>query len=195
MKKILNLCFILLTVNFGIMAQKGFQVEKEITIDVPASELWEMVGPGFVDVYKWSSNVDHAEGKGVSKFEGAVCDERFCDVNVAGFSKISEKLTFYNEERKKLTYAVMDGMPGFITKAENTWTVVPIDGNRSKLVMNADFGVKGLMGAIMKGAMKKKMVQTLTTVLNDAKVYAETGQVSIAKAERVNKLSKKRKAA
>jgi len=64
------------------MAQKGFNVQKEMIIDVPASELWEMVGPGFVEVYKWSSNVDHAEGQGTSKFEGAACNERFCDVNV-----------------------------------------------------------------------------------------------------------------
>jgi len=86
MKKILNL------INSGIMAQKGFNVQKELIINVPATELWEMIGPGFIEVYKWSSNVDHAEGKGTSSFEGAVCHERFCDVNVKGFSKISEIL-------------------------------------------------------------------------------------------------------
>ena len=73
------------------MAQKGFEVQREIIINASAAELWEMVGPGFVEVYKWSSNVDHATGKGEGKFDGAVCDERFCDVNVKGFSKIRKR--------------------------------------------------------------------------------------------------------
>jgi len=193
MKNLLSLCFILLTLNSGIMAQKGFNVEKEMTINVPASELWEMVGPGFVEVYKWASNVDHAEGKGMSSFEGAVCSERFCDVNVKGFSKISEKLTNYNQDKMNLAYVVNTGMPGFITHAENDWTVVPIDANRSKLVMKANFKMKGLMGTLMKGVMAKKMNQTLQVILNDAKVYAETGKISENKATRVAQLAKKKK--
>ncbi len=173
------------------MAQQGFIVEKSMRIEVSAEELWEMVGPGFVDVYKWSSNVDHATGKGEGQFEGAICDERFCDVNVKGFSKISEKLTNYDEKKRTLTYAVQEGMPKFITLAENIWTVLPnIDGS-SKLTMKANFRVKGFMGFMMKGVMKGKMKKTLSTVLNDAKIYAETGQVSIAKAERVEKLQRK----
>jgi len=192
MKKFLSLSLILFTLNsMMIVAQNGFKVQEEIVINASADELWEMVGPGFVDVYKWSSNVDHAEGQGNSPFQGAVCDERFCDVNVKGFSKISEKLTNYDSNSMTLTYEVKNGMPGFITKAANTWSIVAIDANTSKLVMNADFEVKGLMGAMMKGMMKSKMVKTLGTVLNDAKIYMETGNVSVAKAKRIAQLDKK----
>jgi len=190
MKKILSFYLILFTLNTGIMAQKGFEVNREITINVPADQLWEMVGPGFIEVYKWSSSVDHAEGSGAGKFDGAVCDKRYCDVNVKGFSQISERLIKYEEGNMNLAYQVIDGMPGFITKAVNDWTVVPIDANTSKLVMKAQFESKGFMGFMTRGMMKKKMGKTLTTVLNDAKVYAETGKVSIAKAKRIEKLSK-----
>lgn len=175
------------------MAQKSFNVQKDIVIDVPASELWAMVGPGFIEVYKWSTNVDHAEGQGNSSFEGAACNERFCDVNVKGFNKISEILTVYNQEVMNLAYVVNSGMPGFVTHAENNWTVVSIDSNTSKLVMNATFEVKGLMGSLMIGSMKKQMTKTLDTVLLDAKVYAETGEVSEAKAKRLAQLAKKKK--
>ncbi|MFK7971656.1 MAG: SRPBCC family protein [Bacteroidia bacterium] len=195
MKKILSLSFIVFALSSGIMAQKGFEVQKEITVDVSAEALWEMVGPGFIEVYKWSSNVDHATGKGNSPFEGAVCDERFCDVNVSGFSKISEKLTHYDKGNMSLTYAVIGGMPGFVQKAENNWTVVAIDDSHSKLVMKANFEVKGFMGFMMKGMMKGKMNKTLDTVLMDAKVYAETGQISENKAKRIAQLEKKNKVA
>ncbi len=195
MKRLLWLSIALFTLNTNTMAQKGFDLEREITINVSAAELWKMVGPGFIEVYKWSSNVDHATGKGQSEFEGAVCSERFCDVNVKGFSSISESLTKYNAQQMNLAYEVNSGMPSFVTKAANDWTVVAIDDTHSKLVMKAEFRSKGLMGTMMNGMMEKKMGKTLDTVLNDAKVYAETGQQSEAKKSRVAQLAKKTKQA
>lgn len=195
MNKIITSLILLFTLNQNIMAQKSFELQKEITVNVSAEKLWEMVGPGFIDVYKWSSNVDHAEGKGKSEFEGAVCDERFCDVNVKGFSSISEKLTKYSISNMNLAYEVRGGMPNFVTKAVNDWTVVSVNANQSKLVMKAEFATKGLMGSMMNGVMKKKMSTTLETVLNDAKVYAETGKISVAKQERIDELAKKSKKA
>lgn len=177
------------------MAQQGFTLEKEIIVNVSAAELWKMVGPGFIEVYKWSSNVDHAEGSGTPEFEGASCSNRSCNVNVKGFDKIDEELTKYNATQMNLAYAVKEGMPGFITKAVNDWTVVSIDETHSKLVMKAEFESKGLMGKMMNGMMRKKMAETLETVLNDAKVYAETGKVSQVKADRLVQLEKKMKKA
>ncbi|MEO1011316.1 MAG: SRPBCC family protein [Bacteroidota bacterium] len=173
------------------MAHKRFDIQKEINIDAPAEKLWEMVGPGFVEVYQWSSNVDFAKGQGNSPFPGAVCDERFCELNVNGFSNISEKLTSYNEEKMSLGYVVNKGMPAFIHKAANEWSVVPVGHHRSKLVMKATFELTGIMGLLMKGIMQRKMGKTLETVLKDAKVYAETGQVSEAKRKRIRELEKK----
>ena len=149
MKKIIGAIIVVLTFNTSVMAKRGFDVVKEITINVPAAQLWEMVGPGFVDVYKWSSNVDHAHGQGNPEFEGATCSERFCNVNVKGFNKISEKLIKYNETNMNLAYRVVDGMPGFITKAVNDWTVVAVSETQSRLVMKAEFESKGMMGVVL----------------------------------------------
>ncbi|MEM6262327.1 MAG: SRPBCC family protein, partial [Bacteroidota bacterium] len=177
------------------MAQKGFLLEKEIIINVSADQLGDMLGPGFGEGYKWSSKGDHAEGMGEGQFEGAVCDERACNVNVKGFSKIQEKLIMYDETSMNLAYQVNEGMPGFITKAVNNWTVVPVGANKAKLIMKAEFESKGLMGALTRGMMKKKMGETLETVLFDAKVYAETGKISEMKQQRIAELNKKAKKA
>lgn len=174
------------------MSEKGFNLQKEITIDVPAEVLWKFIGPGFIEVYQWSSNVDHAEGRGTSEFQGAVCSERFCDVNVKGFNKISERLSKYDQDKQHLAYEVTDGMPSFITHASNEWSVLPLSVNQSKLRMKAIFRSKGILGALMNGLMKKKMNDTLETVLNDAKIYLETGEVSMAKQKRIEQLAKKR---
>jgi len=195
MKKITKTLIVLLTLNTTVMAQKGFDVQKEITINVSAADLWEMIGPGFVEVYKWASNVDHAVGSGMAEFKGAACSERVCDVNVKGFSKINEKLTKYDVSKMNLAYQVVDGMPGFVAKAVNDWTVVSVNDHESKLVMKGGFETKGLMGSLMNGMMKKKMNEALGIVLNDAKTYAETGQISKAKEERITQLAKKNKKA
>ncbi len=196
MKKKLGLLALVFTLTTNTMAkEKGFDITREITINVSAAKLWNMVGPGFVEVYKWSSNVDHAEGAGNPEFEGASCSERYCDVNVKGFTAISEKLTEYDENSMVLAYEVKSGMPKFVTKALNQWTVSSVGENKSKLTMKAVFRSKGMMGSLMNGMMKKKMQSTLETVLNDAKVYAETGKVSKAKAERMAEIGDKLKVA
>ena len=174
------------------MLEKGFKIQKEIMINVPSASLWDFIGPGFIEVYKWSSNVDHAEGSGKAEFDGAVCSERFCDVNVKGFNKISERLTNYNQDKQCLTYEVSDGMPSFITHASNEWSVVPISVNQSILRMKANFRSKGILGVLMNGLMKNKMNDTLETVLNDAKIYLETGEISAAKRKRMDHLEKRR---
>jgi hypothetical protein len=192
MKKTIKVLALLLTINTMVMAQekqqRGFDVTKEITINVSADELWELVGPGFENAYLWASTVDHSTGNGAAEFEGATCNVRSCDLNAKGFDNIEERLTKYNEAEMNLAYVVTKGMPRFVTKASNDWQVVSINDNQSKLVMNGEFRVKGLMGFLMKGVMKKKMSKLLTVVLNDAKVYAETGSPSKIKKERMDKL-------
>ena len=106
--------------------------------------------------------------------------------------KISGLRIFEDDEGKmNLAYEVTDGMPGFVTRAVNDWTVVPVSKNQSRLVMKAEFRSKGVMGKMMNGMMEKKMSETLETVLMDAKIYAETGEISPAKQERIASLSKK----
>lgn len=196
MKKVIGLTILLTSLTSTSMAkEKGFDLEKEIIVNVSASQLWQLVGPGFSDAYIWASNVDHSVGSGKPEFEGASCSERSCDVSVKGFSKIHEKLLSYNESGMNFAYEVKEGMPGFITKAKNEWSVLSVAENQSKLVMKAVFRTKGLMGAMMTGKMKKKMSFILQTVLNDAKVFAETGKVSKAKAKRIAEIEKKTKVA
>ncbi|MFV1884368.1 MAG: SRPBCC family protein [Balneola sp.] len=173
----------------------GFKVTRTLNINISADKLWEIIGPGFSEAYVWASSVDHSVGKGTSKFEGAPCDERFCDVNAKGFNKIEEKLIKYNDDSMNLAYQITNGMPGFISKAVNNWKVIPANANTSTLEMNADFELQGFMGRFMKPMMKKKMESLLDIILEDAKVYAETGRISEHKRKRIETLKRKNKVA
>lgn len=200
MKRSLGLTIILLTLNFIMMGKtkelNGFELTKESeTINVSAEKLWQIAGKQFEDAYLWATTVDHSEGAGAAKFEGASCDTRACELSASGFDRIEEKVTKYSDEKMNFAYQVTSGMPKFVSSASNDWTVVSIGPNKSKLVMKADFRVKGLMGSLMKGMMKKKMSKLLKVVLNDIKVYAETGRPSESKQKRINKIANKKVAA
>lgn len=199
MKNLGKTLLVLLTVNTFIMAQekeyKSFEVNRELTINVSARQLWQVVGPEFENAYVWASTVDHSVGKGVAEFEGATCSERYCDLNAKGFSEISERLIRYSDSDMNLAYEVVEGMPKFVVSVINDWTVVPVSESQSKLVMKADFKVKGLMGGLMRGIMKSKMEKLLDQVLLDARVYSETGMPSEVKQQRLKKLKEQQKVA
>ena len=170
---------------------KSFELSKEIIVNKPASEVWQIAGPGFTDAGKWATAVDHSEGKGEGQFKGAVCDERSCDLNAKGFNKINEKITQYSEDEMMLEYEVVEGMPKMMAEAKNQWTIIAIDEHSSKIIMKAKFGVQGFFGKLMIGMMKNQMNSLLDIALNDIKVYTETGNVSKTKQERINKLAKR----
>jgi hypothetical protein len=72
-----------------------------------------------------------------------------------------------------------------VVMATNTWTHVK-DGDGAKITMEVNMQLKGLMGMIMKGPLKKNMSKILKQNLEELKVYAETGKVH----ERKQKLLK-----
>lgn len=90
----------------------------------------------------------------------------------------------------RLAYDVLEGMPKMMAKARNKWKVTSVGLNKTKVIMDAEFGVQGLMGKLMIGMMKKKMNELLSIALNDLKVYAETGMVSDIKRSRLEQLAK-----
>ncbi|MEM9886407.1 MAG: hypothetical protein AAF849_10975 [Bacteroidota bacterium] len=60
--------------------------------------------------------------------------------------------------------------------ATNTWTHTAKDSG-TELTMHVKMEVQGLMGAIMKGPMKKRMNSIVQDALEELKVYAETGSL------------------
>ena len=71
--------------------------------------------------------------------------------------------------------------------ATNTWSHED-EGNGTRITMQVNMELKGLMGTIMKGTMRKKMGKILMENLEELKIYAETGEIH----ERKKKLNQKR---
>lgn len=87
-------------------------IKKEITINKPVSEAWDVLGNQFTEAHKWARGLDHVEGSGKPKFEGANCSNRTCEVR--GFGTIQEEIKMFDSKNHVLAYEVLKGFPGFI---------------------------------------------------------------------------------
>ena len=159
--------------------------------NVSADAVWKIIGPGFKNVSVWSRAVDHASTSGQPEFEGASCRNRSCDLNASGFSKISETVIEYDANRRTLGYSVDAGIPGFVTYMANNWRVIEVGPNQCKTEMTVTMHLKPLMGFLMGGMFKKNVHKILDEVIEDLKIYAETGKISEAKEKRIAQLEKK----
>ncbi len=160
------------------------------TINVSADRLWEIVGTDFANVGIWSTAVDHSVGKGDPEFAGATCTTRGCELNAKGFNNILEELTEFNDTTQQLTFIVIDGMPGFVTSAKSHWEIIALSDSTSTMKIVSSIEMKPFMGSLMGGMLKKNITKIIPTVLDDLKVYAETGTISESKQKRMDLVSK-----
>ena len=151
-------------------------IKREIVIEKPVSEVWMIVGSHFGDAYKWARGLNHSEGHGESEFEGATCRNRTCQV--PGFGKIKEVIQEFDQVNHVLSYEVVEGFPGFISSAVNTWNLEAIGQKKTKVTMNLVMNTTGIKGAIMGPMMKMNLNKMISGVVSDLKIYAETGKPS-----------------
>lgn len=154
--------------------------------------IWEIIGPGFADVHRWSTALDYSSGSGEPTLEGATCSERYCELNAQGFDKISEKLVIYDEFNRTLAYRAHHGLPGFITFAQNRWRVLDAGQGQSQLEMTLTMRLKPLLGTLIGPFFQRYLNKTIDSVMADLKIFAETGEISAAKKARLAELARKK---
>lgn len=191
--KSLFLTGLVLTFNTAVMAQKEKKYNviertlKSDTINVSADSLWAILRE-FNKVSEWTSTLDHSEGAGEVKFEGTICNQRVCESNK---KKLTEELIMFNDDKQELAYELTEGAPGFVKLAQNYWKVYKISPNQSSVQMHVTMHLSKFMGFFLGGAITKTMTKQVSIVLNDLKVYAETGEVSEAKKTQIARMIKK----
>ena len=167
-----------------------FKSKKDIVINISAEKLWKIIGPGFAEYGKWATIVDHAIGRGEGIFVGAPFEERVCKVNGQGSNEVTEKLLQYSDTDMNLAYEATQGMPEMMDNARNEMTVVHESNNKSKIIVNMKWGVRGPLDEQMSKMMEENMSTLMDVFLNDIKVFAETGKVSESKQKRLDELHK-----
>ncbi len=184
--KINVLILILITAGLSISleasAQKKVQVEHSIYIDIPIDSLWKITALEYEKIGDWSAGVKTSEGGSIGGHNGEIYTERVCEPGYKGFKTTVERIIDYQAEQYFFTYQIAEGLPKMVTNATNTWSH-QTDGNGTRITMQVNMELKGLMGSLLKGTMSKKMSKILQENLEELKIYAETGELHERKKE------------
>lgn len=175
----------LTVLNFKGMAQEKKQkiVNEVLTsqiINVSADSLWAICRE-FDKTAQWTSTLKHSYGTGEPQHKGASCSTRICDTSFGKGNQVAEKLILFSDDTKELSYNLIKGAPSFITLANNHWKVFEVASNKSKIEMNITLHMKRFAGFFLGRIITTQMKKQINIVLDELKIYAETGKVSEAK--------------
>jgi Polyketide cyclase / dehydrase and lipid transport len=132
------------------------QLSTDLTIDAPAGQVWEAIGPGFARIGDWATRIPAstaiaAPGPAAAATPAVVSAPiaaRTCITGAPLMPQITETLIAYDEGSHTLTYQAR-GLPAFITTARSTWTITPAGEGSCRVTVTAHFrarGVPGLLG-------------------------------------------------
>lgn len=174
----------------GMAQEKKNKIVKETltseVINVSADSLWAICRE-FDKTAEWTSTLKHSYGTGKPQLEGTTCSSRTCETNIGKGGKVVEKLIMFSDKNKELAYNLTDGAPSFITFSSNHWKIIEVSTHQSKIEMNVTMHMKRFAGFFLRKLITKQMKKQVNIVLEELKIYAETGQVSEAKRKQIEK--------
>ncbi|MEM1184444.1 MAG: SRPBCC family protein [Planctomycetota bacterium] len=169
----------------GIVAQFGgelrgttyglstVRIEQQRIIDASARKTWRVLGEQWPDVDKWSSVIAHSESKNWRR-SSPVGATRSCEV--PGTPGFRETLLTYDEDGRSLSYRVDAGVPPFVTRAVNTWTIEPLADERVVLRSVVELDVAPGTPSVAIGMTKGQFTQLIEPTVDELVHYVETGR-------------------
>ena len=165
------------------------QVIRSITVDAPLGEVWRVAGTEFADAHLWASSIDASRPRDVeTMYDAAPVASRSCETSLG---PVHETVLDYDEVNHILRYeAFAEGMPGFVRRLVNTWTLSTAPNNATVVEMNLDVVISTPFNMFMGPLMKLKLGGGLNQALVDLMHYAETSRPSHAKVKAIAKQKK-----
>ena len=147
-------------------------LKAEITINAPSHEVWGIVGENFADVATWASGV-YASRMIHGADRVGPGSTRSCDTFMG---TVEETLIEFDHDQRRLVYEAARGMPFFMRKAINRWSVHAAGSAASIVRMHATLDLVPIIGKIM-WTILALFIRRRIPVLEDLKHFAETGNV------------------
>lgn len=150
------------------------EIERTITLNAPSDQVWDLLANRFHEVGDWASIINKSDALSTQTGTAGVAD-RVCDTPDGIFK---EQVTNFDEQRRTFSYLAYEGLPGFVREGGNTWTVRELSGGKSEVHMKMRFDLNPVANALMGWMLKRQMSKAADGVVDDLKVFAETGTIS-----------------
>ncbi|MBL4684343.1 MAG: SRPBCC family protein [Nannocystaceae bacterium] len=156
------------------------QQSDSIVINAPAQRVWEINGLGFADIGSWARNVLQSRATTGDALPGAPASGRIC--TVAGFGEVVETLQRFDPETRGITLTIEKGLPFFVRRSEFRSQVIALDATRSRFEVSQTMEISTFPGGLLFPLLRRKISSAVLSILEDLKVYAESGVVHPDKA-------------
>ncbi len=156
------------------------RITTKTTIERPAAEVWQLLGPGFGQAAVWASSIEDSRVVGKAQLAGAPGRARECRVAVPGVERLVEELTAYDDASMSLTYVLADGMQQVARSARNTWRVIPVGADSAELRIEAEVDLNPV-GCALSLVLRPYLLAMGQRNADDFRAYAETGVPSVRK--------------
>ena len=147
------------------------KIIKELAINKPIDEVWEVLGNQFGDIDKWASLISKSEVSGTPTIDGVSFSIRSTETT-GGPTK--QELTSFNPANYSLSYKAIAGTPAFFKAVRASWALTKTDENTTQLILDFEIDFKGI-GGLLSPIVKLKLVKVGDELLEEFKYYVENG--------------------
>lgn len=143
-------------------------------ISASPEAVWKELDAGFLDISAWAGGVRSSvanpatpEGSNGSTYGGRICD-------IEGVGETDERLIAFDAAARTMTYSVRaSGLPFFVDRLENTWTVSDggTGGARVDVVIREI--TKGIVGRLAAFPLGRMLGRAVVGLPRDLKAYVE----------------------
>ena len=129
-------------------------IRTTVDIAAPASDAWTVFGEGFGDWDSWSPGIDE------STLQGPLAQGVIRVNKAPSLGTVKQELVRFDRDSKSLAYEMIEGLPPFLERLRNDWTIEEVEGGRCRLEGVALFGLRDA-AAPKKDAVEAQMTQVL----------------------------------
>ncbi|MFT5629192.1 MAG: hypothetical protein ACI9HB_000352 [Gammaproteobacteria bacterium] len=104
-------------------------IQKDLSVN--ADDVWHLLAERFADIALWTDGVV----KSSLDSPMALGTIRTCDLKTtsAASGTVQERVTKFDKKTHALSYLIISGLPGFMRRVENNWTMTQLSAGRSRI--------------------------------------------------------------
>ena len=171
---------ILLLVGLYIMAEKTIHMKKELVIEKNINKIWEVMGTQYTQVHLWSTNFKASKAGGIPKLQGLNYLHRITQTDRG---ETIQELDKFDNDNHTLAYHISKGLPTIAKTAVGVWSLVKIESNKTKVVLEFEMETNGFKGLMLSSIIKGKLGKSAMEMAEELKFYLENGKAHPRKIE------------
>lgn len=150
------------------------ELHKEIVVNASAAAAWAILGERYGHIAEWAAPITASSLEGAPRV-GAVRTCHIARFGPVAPGAIKERLIAFDAQAKSFAYEAVAGMPGFIERAVNRWSVHARDETSCIVRTHATLTLRGPL-ALLGVLLKWKMQADGERVLEELKHWIERGR-------------------